>query len=394
MGCCASAEASPPAPQQQRRRLSVSNVAQPAKGEDEVEPMSSVEEDRGVLASLDKQDILDIIDKEADASPTSPGRRRFSVGTVTDLGKTSFKNKQLKVDGDASEDSVGLGYTCRKGLKPESANQDSYSILHVTNDFRLYGVYDGHGGKGHDISNFVKDNLPKLILTDKRFRTPDMPEGLKANFIKIQSLISSVEPQKAFFAGTTCTVVIQDLVAKTLTMAHVADSTAVLGKWTGPDKKKLEAVQLTIDHKPELPAEKARILAAGGIVKFDGYANHRVYAKHGQYPGLNMSRCLGDLAGHKEAGCSCEPDVSQRPLDPLDHVLLVCSDGVWEFIKPEEAVKIVSVFGPEKAMDAANKLAQEAWDRWIKEEGGQVVDDITVIISYLNLTPAGGPNTV
>lgn len=34
---------------------------------------------------------------------------------------------------------------------------------------------------------------------------------------------------------------------------------------------------------------------AGGRVVFDGYANHRVYAKNARYPGLNMSRCIGDV---------------------------------------------------------------------------------------------------
>ena len=33
---------------------------------------------------------------------------------------------------------------------------------------------------------------------------------------------------------------------------------------------------------------------AGGRVVFDGYANHRVYAKNARYPGLNMSRCIGE----------------------------------------------------------------------------------------------------
>lgn len=149
-------------------------------------------------------------------------------------------------------------------------------------------------------------------------------------------------------------------------------------------KKALEAIQLTREHKPNVKEERARIEKAGGRVVFDGYANHRVYAKNGRYPGLNMSRCLGDLLGHQDAGCSCEPDVTERPLDDLDHVLLVCSDGVWEFISPQEAVTIVADFGPNKAMAAADRLAAEAWNRWIQEEGGLVVDDITVVVSYLN----------
>jgi len=118
-------------------------------------------------------------------------------------------------------------------------------------------------------------------------------------------------------------------------------------------------------------------------VVFDGYANHRVYAKNGRYPGLNMSRCLGDLMGHSDAGCSCEPDVSERKLNPLDHVLLLCSDGVWEFITAQEAVDLVNQFDSSRAMVAAERLAKWAWDRWIQEEGGAVVDDITVVLVYL-----------
>jgi len=51
--------------------------------------------------------------------------------------------------------------------------------------------------------------------------------------------------------------------------------------------------------------------------------------------------------------------------------------------EPIEAVRIVSEFPPAKAMIAAERLAKEAWDRWIREEGGAVVDDITVVLIYL-----------
>merc|ERR1712187_145972 len=91
----------------------------------------------------------------------------------------------------------------------------------------------------------------------------------------------------------------------------------------------------------------------------------------------------GDLMGHADAGCSCEPEVSVRTLTNLDHILLVCSDGVWEFMQAMEAVNIVNEFPAAKAMIAAERLAKEAWDRWIREEGGAVVDDITVVLVYL-----------
>merc|ERR1712083_1088448 len=166
----------------------------------------------------------------------------------------------------------------------------------------------------------------------------------------MQSLIAAADRMKTLSAqlsGTTCTIIIHDILAHKLTVAHVADSTAVLGK-SG------NGIGLTRDHKPNLPDEKKRIEKNGGRVVFDGYANHRVYAKDARYPGLNMSRCLGDLLGHADAGVSCEPDILEYTVSAKDHMLFLCSDGVWEFITPQEATGIVHDYPPEKAMLAAD----------------------------------------
>jgi len=284
-----------------------------------------------------------------------------------------------------------IGFTCRKGLKPESPNQDSWFVLRLEGDAKkncsIYAVFDGHGKKGHDVSQFVKENLPKLIVRDPRFLTPDMPAMLKETFKKMQSLIASADRLKkisAQLSGTTCTVVIHDHANNKITTAHVADSTAALGSTVGSGAVTRSVCKgLTRDHKPNLADERKRIESNGGRVVFDGYANHRVYAKNARYPGLNMSRCLGDLMGHQDCGISCEPEVSEYQLTNDDAILFVCSDGVWEFMEPQDAYDIVSPYSPEEAMTAAEKLAKEAWDRWIREEGGAVVDDITVVLVHL-----------
>jgi serine/threonine protein phosphatase PrpC len=273
-------------------------------------------------------------------------------------------------------------------LKPESPNQDSWFVLKLEQT-SIYAVFDGHGQKGHDVSNFVKENLPKLIIKDPRFKSMDQKEAmLKDVFKKTQSLVGTMDRMKklsAQLSGTTATVCLHDHVNNKITMAHVADSTAVLGRRKGATKGDLEGIALTRDHKPDLKDERARIEKAGGRVVFDGYANHRIYAKNARYPGLNMSRCLGDLMGHADCGITCEPETSTRDLKPEDEKILVCSDGVWEFISPTEAVTIVAEFENAKSMVAAERLAKEAWDRWIREEGGAVVDDITVILVNLNM---------
>jgi serine/threonine protein phosphatase PrpC len=369
-----------------RRRLSVGNVDSQAGGESSDD---GGEGDRGLITALNAQNIIQLINS-ADESGGQGGGRKMSVGSNTDAGKTSFANKTVQQLGDDLVSEEGcLGYTCRKGLKPESPNQDSWLVLKVESNYSIYGVFDGHGQKGHDVSNFVKDSLPKLIVQDPRFSGDDEEQKkgmLIDSFKKTQSLISTLERQKrlsASMSGTTATVVIHDLRQNKLLLSHVADSTCVLGKKV-KDSDKLVGEALTRDHKPNNKDEKARIERAGGRVVFDGYANHRIYAKNARYPGLNMSRCLGDLLGHADCGIIAEPEVSVRSVHEDDRVLLLCSDGVWEFISPTEAVNIVNEFEPSKAMAAAERLAKEAWDRWIKEEGGAVVDDITVVLIYLN----------
>jgi len=366
----------------QRRRLSVGHV----EGTAEDATVELDEEGRGLLTALTDKNIIDLIETSGEGNG-----RKMSIGSNTDTGKTSFANKTMQAIGDDIDPlQLGLGYTCRKGLKPESPNQDSWFVLKVENHLSMYGVFDGHGQKGHHISQFVKENLPKLIMKDSRLKTDD---GLKPllfdAFKKTQALLAHCDRGKlhdisAQMSGTTATVCIHDHVQKKLTCAHVADSTAVLGKTLMvKGNKEHKAEVLTRDHKPDCKDEKERIESKGGRVVFDGYANHRIYSQQGRYPGLNMSRCLGDLMGHVQCGIIAEPEVNTRDILPEDSVLLVCSDGVWEFISPTEAVNIVMDYGPSKAMMSAERLAKESWDRWIKEEGGAVVDDITVVLVYL-----------
>eukprot|EP00425_Heterocapsa_triquetra_P042158 CAMPEP_0195089612 /NCGR_PEP_ID=MMETSP0448-20130528/28849_1 /TAXON_ID=66468 /ORGANISM="Heterocapsa triquestra, Strain CCMP 448" /LENGTH=380 /DNA_ID=CAMNT_0040123349 /DNA_START=118 /DNA_END=1260 /DNA_ORIENTATION=+ len=376
MGCASSSDKESPQVGGARRRLSVGH----ADGKEEESGGDTLEEDRGLITSLSESTIIDMVNKGDDA----PNGRKMSIGSNTDQGKTSFANKTIQSYGDEIDPpSLGIGYTCRKGLKPESPNQDSWFLLKMET-YSIYAVFDGHGQKGHDISQFVKENLPKLIIRDPRFKTPDMPSMMKDVFKKTQSLIITADRLKKVssqMSGTTATVCIHNHTEDTLLLAHVADSTAVLGRVkTNGGKKDLDCVTLTRDHKPSLKDERARIEQNGGRVVFDGYANHRVYAKNAKYPGLNMSRCLGDLMGHQDCGLSCEPEVKEFKIKADDTVLLLCSDGVWEFITPLEAVAIVTEFPSNKAMVAAERLAKEAWDRWIREEGGAVVDDITVLL--------------
>jgi len=118
------------------------------------------------------------------------------------------------------------------------------------------------------------------------------------------------------------------------------------------------------------------------VKRLEGDIPHRVFLKGKLYPGLAMSRAIGDTVG-AQAGVIAEPEVSVYSLDEArDRYLILCSDGVWEFITSQEAVDTVARNGSQKIQMSADSLAQESWSRWIAEEGN-VVDDITVQVICL-----------
>jgi serine/threonine protein phosphatase PrpC len=96
-----------------------------------------------------------------------------------------------------------------------------------------------------------------------------------------------------------------------------------------------------------------------------------------------MSRALGDL----KAGCLGvipTPQVAHYKVCPDDHFMIIASDGVWEFIDSEEAVKIVAKIHAEggTAEKACRFLIAKAAICWRHFEG-EYRDDITAIVVYL-----------
>ena len=95
---------------------------------------------------------------------------------------------------------------------------------------------------------------------------------------------------------------------------------------------------LSRDHKPDDPEEYKVIVAAGGRV--DSYRDgnnrkvgpERVWLKHEDIPGLAMSRSFGDLVAAR-VGVNCVPEFGERRLTPSDKVIILASDGVWEFLE-------------------------------------------------------------
>jgi len=282
---------------------------------------------------------------------------------------------------------MGIGYACHKGLKPESPNQDDFFIIRI-DEWGLYGVFDGHGPFGHDVSNFVQREFPKQLYGPEFLaaKPERITNCMKVGFEKVQQRLESYCNMPnvrtcATLSGTTASVVYHRIKEKRLICAHVGDSRVVIGRRLADGS--WEAEELARDHKPDNEDERRRITAHGGVVRrIAGDIPHRVFLQGKMFPGLAMSRALGDLIGHK-AGVICTPEVTDYQIRPEDEFLILASDGVWEFIDSLECVEKVASYSPEDLSTCVEDICSDAWSRWKKEEGN-VVDDITLELIYLS----------
>ena len=61
--------------------------------------------------------------------------------------------------------------------------------------------------------------------------------------------------------------------------------------------------------------------------------------------------------------------------------MVICSDGIWEFINNEEVMKIANSYYLKKdAYGLCQDLTKIATENWLKED--IVVDDITVVAAF------------
>jgi len=97
-----------------------------------------------------------------------------------------------------------------------------------------------------------------------------------------------------------------------------------------------------------------------------------------------MTRSCGDCAS-KVIGVVAEPELKIiKKLTKNDKILVLASDGLWDYFSNEEIMQIITTkFYEKRESDAAvNYLIQEASRRWTNDSG--MVDDITIIIAFLD----------
>jgi serine/threonine protein phosphatase PrpC len=271
-------------------------------------------------------------------------------------------------------------------------NQDSFLVLqnqYNFKDFNIFSVLDGHGINGHLVSRFITKYFTSFFKNNKKMNSNENEdevyyrlkkkdnEIMKKAFRHAERDLEKNSEIDANFSGTTCVMVLQ--VGEKLLCANVGDSRAILVK----DNNVI--VPLSIDQKPDDPEEKKRIEESGGeISQFeeDGEKSgpFRVWKKGEAYPGIAMSRSIGDYIA-TTLGVIPVPKFMDEKLDKDSKFIVVASDGVWEFLDNQKVADMVMPFYKKDDPDGACKaLIKESTQWWNQED--VVVDDITVIVVF------------
>ena len=146
-----------------------------------------------------------------------------------------------------------------------------------------------------------------------------------------------------------------------------------------------EVIPLSIDQKLNTEGEMQRIVKLGGDVsqyEEDGVKSgpYRVWKKNEMYPGIAMSRSIGDLIA-TTLGVIPEPEYIEKEIDDKTKFIILASDGVWEFLDNKMVRDIVMPFYNKNDPDGAcHALIDESTKWWLNED--VVVDDITVIAIF------------
>ena len=255
----------------------------------------------------------------------------------------------------------------------------------------LFGVFDGHGVHGHLVAQQAAAQLPKLVQTELG-RQADAREALiVAHLEQHRACTAALDCSQSGATAVTCRLAVDPQMSHLVCQAAwLGDARAVVGS-VRPDGT-LVAVELTTAHTPELLAERMRVEASGGLVaamrlgELGEVGPLRVWSSAQVAPGLSMTRSLGDTNG-AAVGVIAEAEVVERVLGPEDALLVLATDGLWEFLSPARVVAAVAerLRGQpitEEAVAATTQfVCEQARELWQVED--PYVDDISAVVVVL-----------
>ena len=357
--------------------------------------------------------------KPAAPAPPSPSKQTKPFNRAKDRVDAIEATRSIKIDGIK----LRYAYLSQRGFYPDDpfkANQDSYSIqetlyetapddLSSSVSTALFGVYDGHGQTGDLCSQFAKKHMPshlKSILSKKKGELTDdqIHSAVTKAHVNTNKALKKDKNIDDSLSGTTAISVFFHGQGNRITVANVGDSRAIIGH---QEANGIKAFPLSRDQTPYRKDERARIKATGARVLSldqmeglepihdDSESNHaemelgedldedgdppRVWAPDGDYPGTAFTRSIGDSLA-EDLGVYAEPELLSREILPSDKMLIIASDGVYEFLTNQSVIDICAKF--KDPLEACRAVVNEAYELWLQYE--LRTDDITIIALFID----------
>ena len=235
-----------------------------------------------------------------------------------------------------------------------------------------FGVFDGHGPNGENISTHVAQNLNDFVVADYiEDKSSTFPQSIENGCLQLdtqmrkdQSLMS--HNGNVLGGSTACAVWVMD---EYIYSGNVGDSRFIIS-YNG------KAYNVSEDHKPSSSEEKNRIESFGGFVK-----NNRVNG------GLAVSRSFGDyqyktrtdLDSHQQL-VTAIPEVRTVEIEPDIDFLVIASDGVWDLMTNQQVVDFIMNRMP---INLIGEAILQNCTLPINPSSGMGSDNMTVIIVIL-----------
>lgn len=310
----------------------------------------------------------------------------------------------------------------------KGTNQDAMIVWEnfgSRTDTIFCGVFDGHGPFGHLVAKRVRDSLPLKVSAHWKvnLNSEDLLREISINtmggmspgetafvsageepraFTELEEIEKQVQMLKesflkafkvmdrelrmqkkidCFCSGTTAVALVKQ--GHRVVIGNVGDSRAVLG--TRDKDGSLIAVQLTVDLKPNIPAEAERIRRCRGRVFAlkDEPEVARVWLPNNNSPGLAMARAFGDFC-LKNFGLISVPDLSCLSLSEKDEFIVLATDGIWDVLSNKEVVEIVAS-APARS-SASRALVERAVRAWRHKYPTSKVDDCAAVCLFLDMS--------
>ena len=149
------------------------------------------------------------------------------------------------------------------------------------------------------------------------------------------------------------------------------------------DDKKIK--ELNICHTPCIKEERLRIEKNGGVIDRIDWLKVgplRVWFKDKKYPGLTITRSLGDFEAIP-LGILHEPDIKEYNIDEEKiKILVMATNSIWEFLTNDKIMDITWQYYESKdSQGASEKIVEYANKIW-KIKNPNNIPDLTVSVFF------------